>query len=66
MPNNEYKRAVQAEQNVTGRRFCPNCQQNRSAVGGVWKISKNGLNRRWECALCYQRKSSQLAKDAAG
>lgn len=39
-----------------GKRFCTCCQTQRPEQGGRWKVAKNGLTRRWSCAICEQHK----------
>jgi hypothetical protein len=50
-----YQKARAAEQSITGKRWCSHCQSTRAVEGGQWKVSSNGLHKRWRCQECSQR-----------
>ena len=47
---------------LTGRRWCSHCQGQRPEQGGKWKVSANGMNKRWKCAACVERAKERAAK----
>jgi hypothetical protein len=40
---------------ATGQRYCSNCQQYRSVMGGQWRSFNGGMNRRWKCEACLRK-----------
>jgi ribosomal protein S27AE len=61
MGNAMQKQAVEAEAAMTGRRFCPNCQQSRATEGGRWVVLKDGVHRRWLCGPCRETIAARKA-----
>jgi hypothetical protein len=57
-----YTKAIKAEENVTGKRWCSQCQFGKLAKGGQWILSLNGQQRRWMCKDCYERKLEREKK----
>jgi hypothetical protein len=45
-----------AAENVSGQRFCSNCSQNKTSIGGYWKTYANGTKRRWLCSSCSAKR----------
>lgn len=59
-----YKRAVKAMETISGTRHCSHCWMTKTIGGGQWKVSANGLSRRWRCAECTQRAQNRAATTA--
>ena len=57
-----YTKAVKADENVTGKRFCSQCSFHKLSKDGQWILSANGRHRRWMCPDCYQRKLEREKK----
>jgi hypothetical protein len=53
MGNEMYARARRAEEKITKKKFCTNCQKARPIDGGV--VFKNGKIARWKCKTCAAR-----------
>jgi hypothetical protein len=62
MGNRMSVKANQVAAILTGRRFCSHCQGQRVTEGGKWKVSPNGMNRRWKCAACVERAKERAAQ----
>jgi hypothetical protein len=62
MGNRMSVKANQVAAILTGRRFCSHCQGQRVTEGGKWKVSPNGMNRRWKCAACVERAKQRAAE----
>jgi hypothetical protein len=43
-------------------RLCSSCRQRKKPEGGDWILFNKGLNRRWNCKECNQRRIVRLAK----
>lgn len=49
-----------------GTRYCTQCQGAMPIKGGEWKISPNGLTRRWICGKHTQNDSIENNNTAIG
>lgn len=65
MSKDHYWRAREAEVTITGTRFCTNCRMHQRVDGGLWKISNNGMNRRWKCRSCLETTKTRAAVGTA-
>ena len=43
-------------------RLCSSCRQRKKPEGGDWILFNKGLNRRWNCKECNQRRIIRIAK----
>ncbi len=51
--------AAAAQERVTGRRFCTQCQSMREPAGGVDKPIRDGRATRFVCAACVAKWTSR-------
>lgn len=58
-----FKKARDVEISMTGRRHCSQCYQQKDVTGGRWKTTNKGLNRRWECRQCYEKRLEREGND---
>ena len=62
MKNGLYQKAILADENTTGQRYCNQCQMHKKSKGGMWILSASGKQRRWMCLDCYTRKLERESK----
>ena len=64
MANKLLQHATKKAAEVTGQMFCINCQMTRSKEGGLWRVTTDGLRRRWTCGQCVENYRNRAARIA--
>ena len=66
MPNELQKKVTKRAAEITGQMFCTNCQLSRNKDGGLWRVTADGMRRRWTCGWCVNNYKNRTAPNASG